>query len=122
MEETQELRDMKLKFRKILTGLKPTINNSTEERARIEKLKRGVQNSEIKIANAIPEECLAQKNDICKITDALYALGRNIEERMGRKKKDYQRNSKTSGNRRIRKIEKELKEKRIMAAQIANEI
>ena len=38
MEETQELHDMKLKFQEILAGLKPTRNNSIEERARLEKL------------------------------------------------------------------------------------
>ena len=31
MEETQELRDMKLKFQEILARLKPTTNNSIEE-------------------------------------------------------------------------------------------
>ena len=46
MEETQELRDMKLKFQEIVAGLKPTTNNSIEERALFEKLKKGVQNSE----------------------------------------------------------------------------
>ena len=55
MEETQELRDIKLKFQEILEGLKPTTNNSIEKRARLEKLKKGVPNSEIKIANVIPK-------------------------------------------------------------------
>ena len=71
MQETQELRDMKLKFQEILTGLKPTTNNSIEERARLEKLKKGVQNSEIKTANVILEEYLPHTNGICKITDAV---------------------------------------------------
>ena len=30
---------------------------------------------------------MGQTNDISKITDAVYAVGRNIEERMGIKKK-----------------------------------
>ena len=72
-----------------------------EERARFEKLKKGVQNSEIKMANVILEEYLVQTNDICKITDAVYAVGKNIEERTGIKNKDNRRNNKTSGNRRI---------------------
>ena len=71
MQETQELHDMKLKFQEILAGLKPTTNNSIEERARLEKLKKGVQNSEIKTANVILEEYLPHTNDICKITDAV---------------------------------------------------
>ena len=74
------------------------------------------------MANVILEEYLAQTNDIYKIIDAVYAMGRNIAERMGIKNKDYRRNNKTSGNRRIRKIEKELKDTRTMVAQIANEI
>ena len=41
------------------------------------------------MANVIPEEYLARANDICEITDAVYAMGGNIEERMGIKKKDY---------------------------------
>ena len=122
MEETQELCDMKLKFQEILAGLKPTTNNSIEERARLKKLKKGVQNSEIKMTNVILEEYLAQTNDICKITDAVYAMGRNIEEHMGIKKEDYRRNNKTRGNRRTQKIEKEVKDPRITVAQIANEI
>ena len=71
MQETQELHDMKLKFQEILAGLKPTTNNNIEERARLEKLKKGVQNSEIKTENVILEEYLAHTNDICKITDAV---------------------------------------------------
>ena len=43
MEETQELCDLKLKFQEILAGLKPATNNSIEEKARLEKLKKGVQ-------------------------------------------------------------------------------
>ena len=74
------------------------------------------------MANVILEEYLVQTNDIYTITDAVYEMGKNIEERMGIKKKDYRRNNKTSGNRRIRKIEKELKVTRIMVAQVANEI
>ena len=122
MEETQEVCDMKLKFQEILAGLKLTTNNSIEERKCFEKLKKGAQNSERKMGNVILEKYSVQTNDICKITHAVYAMGRNIEERMGIKKKDFRRNNKTSGNRRIRKIEKELKDTRIMVAQIANEI
>ena len=81
--------------------MKPTTNNSIEERARLKTLKKGVQNSEIKMANVILKEYLAQTNYICEITDAVYIMGRNIQERMGIKKKDYQRNNKTSGNRRV---------------------
>ena len=61
------------------------------------------------MANVILEEYLVQTNDICKITDAVYAVGKNIEECMGIKKKDYRRKNRPSGNKRIQKIEKELK-------------
>ena len=54
-EETQQPHDVKLKFQEILAELKSTTNNSIEERACLEKLKKGVQNSEIKMANVILE-------------------------------------------------------------------
>ena len=47
---------------------------------------------------------------------------RKTEERMGIKKKDYQRNNKTSRNRRIWKVQRAIKDTRIMGAQIANEL
>ena len=64
MQETQELHDMKLKYQETQAGLKPTTNNSIEERARLEKLKKGLLNSEIKMANVILEEYLVQTNDM----------------------------------------------------------
>ena len=39
----------------------------------------------------------------------MYTMSRNNEERMGVKKKDYKRNNKTSGNRRIQKIHERAK-------------
>ena len=75
---------MKLKFQEILAGLKLTTKNSIEERASLEKLKKGVQNSEIKTSNVIIDNHLARTNVICRITDVVYV----IEERMGIKKKD----------------------------------
>ena len=44
MEKTQEFHDIKLKLQEILVGFKRTTNNSIEERAHLEKLKKGVQN------------------------------------------------------------------------------
>ena len=67
MEEAQELRDMKLKFQEISAGLKPTTNNSTEERAHFEKPKKGVQISEIKMVNIIVEEHLVQTKTYVKL-------------------------------------------------------
>ena len=75
---------MKLKFQEILAGLKLTTKNSIEERASLEKLKKGVQNSEIKTSNVIIDKHLARTNVICRITDVVYV----IEELMGIKKKD----------------------------------
>ena len=40
------------------------------------------------MAKVILQEYLAQTNDICKITDAVYAIGRNIEEHMGINKEE----------------------------------
>ena len=60
MEETEKLHDMRLKFKEIFAGLKPATNNSLQERAHLEKLKKGMQNSELKMASIILEKYLKQ--------------------------------------------------------------
>ena len=117
MEETEELHDMRLKFKEIFAGLKPATNNSLQERAHLEKLKKGMQNSELKMASIILEKYLAQTNYRCSVCNGQEQLKayESKEERL-------QKNNKTSGNRRIQKIQKELKDTRMMVAQIANKI
>ena len=60
------------------------------------------------------EQHLSNTDDICKIVDPVYAMGRTIEERMGIKR--FKKNTKKKGegdeNRRIRKLEKKVKESR----------
>ena len=70
------------------------------------------------------EQHLSSTDDICKIVHAVCAMGRAIEERMGIKR--FKKNTKKKGegdeNRRIRKLEKKVKESRQMVACLSNEI
>jgi hypothetical protein len=62
------------------------------------------------------EKHLSNTDNVCKIVDAVYAMGRTIEERMGikRGKKKTKKKGERDENRRIRKLEKQVKEARQM--------
>ena len=47
------------------------------------KLKKGIPKDEIDRANKISEKHLNNNGDICKVTDAAYAMRRTIEEIKG---------------------------------------
>ena len=79
---------MRLRFEGILNSLKSTMKENMEERKRLVKLKKGVQKAEIERANRILEKKLESTEDICKVVDAAYALGRTFEERKGIKRGD----------------------------------
>ena len=71
------------------------------------------------------EKYLDNTDEICKVVDAVYAMGRTIEERKGLKQKDKrkeQKNKRDGPNRRIRKLEKQIKELRQVLAWTSNEI
>ena len=59
--------------------------------------------------NEVLEKHLNDTDDICKIVDAVYAIGRTTEERLGLKRGEKKRGNKGE-NRRIRKMEKRLRE------------
>ena len=89
------------------------------------KLKKGVSKVELDRANKILEKHLDNTDDICKVVDAVYAMGRTIEERKGLKWKDKrkeQKNKRDGPNRRIRKLGKQIKELRQVLAWTSNEI
>ena len=89
------------------------------------KLKRGVSKVELDRYNKILEKHLDNTDDICKVVDAVYAMGRTIEERKGLKRKDKrkeQKNKRDGPNRRIRKLEKQIKALRQVLAWTSNEI
>ena len=58
------------------------------------KLKMGVSKVEFDRANKILEKHLDNNDDICKVVDAVYAMGRTIEERKGLKWKDKRKEQK----------------------------
>ena len=89
------------------------------------KLKKGVSKVELDRANKTLEKHLDNTDDICKVVDAVYAMGRTIEKRKGLKRKDNrkeQKNKRDGPNRRIRKLEKQIKELRQVLAWTSNEI
>ena len=107
---------MQIKFIENLNKLNPTTNRNIEERDRLIKLKVNIRETELANANKVLEQHLSNTDDI--IVDAVYAMGRTIEERMGIKR--FKKNTKKKGegdeNRRIRKLEKKVKESRQMVA------
>ena len=68
---------------------------------------------------------LSQQNDdnICKDVDAVYAMARTVEERKGLKRNEMRKKEEQNQeNRRIRKMEKRIKELRQILAWTSNEI
>ena len=86
VEEDVETREIRLRFEDVLKALKPTTNERLEKREPLIKLKRGVGKEEIERANKILEKHLQNVNDICKVVDAVYAMGKTIAERKGVKR------------------------------------
>ena len=129
-EESNELVDMRRTFMETLQKLKVTTNRHIEERERLMKLKTKTTKVEFDNANKILENYLGETDDICKVIDAVYAMGRTIEERSGIKREKGTKTKQGScmrivnrgGNRRIKRKEKQLKEARQMVAWIGNEI
>ena len=124
-EEEEETRIMRLRFEKILQTLKASTKENIEGRERLMKLKKGVAKAEIDRANKILEKHLGNTNNICTVIDAVYAMGQTIEERKGVKRNEKRKENKNqegSPNRRIRKLEKQIKELRQILAWTSNEI
>ena len=70
------------KFIENLNKLTPTTDKTIENHERLAKLKVNIKSTEIKNANRILQQHLSDTNDICKVVDAVYAIGRTIEERL----------------------------------------
>ena len=89
------------------------------------KLKKGVLKDKTDRANKILEKHLNNNDDICKVIDAVYAIGRTIEERNGlkrNKKRKEKRKNQDGQNRRIRKLVKQIKELKQVIAWTSDEI
>ena len=123
-EERKELVNMRRKFMETLQKLKFTTNSHIEEREWLMKLKIKITKVEFDNANKILENYLGETDDICKVIDAVYAMGRTIEERSGIKREKGTKTKQGScmrivyrgGNRRIKRKEKQLKEARQIVA------
>ena len=74
--------------------VKSTTKENMEERERLAKLKKGVPKAEIERANRIFEKKPENTEDICKVVDAVYAMGRTIEERNRIKRGDKRKKKK----------------------------
>ena len=123
-EEEEETRIMGLRFEKILQTLKAPTKENIEGRERLMKLKKRVAKAETDKANKILEKHLGNTSNICTVTDAVYNMGQTIEERKGVKKNEKRKENKNQEgpNRRIRKLEKQIKELRQILVWTSNEI
>ena len=52
------------------------------------KIKRWIQKVDLERANIILEKDLEGNSDICKVIDAVYAMARTIEERLGMRREE----------------------------------
>ena len=66
-----------------------------------------ISETELANANKVLEKHPSNTDNVCKIVDAVYAMGRTIEGRMGikRGKKKTKKKGERDENRRIRKLE-----------------
>ena len=65
----------------------PTTNSNIEQREQRIKLKKSLRVKEIETSNKLLSKNLANTNDICKIVDAVYVMGKTITERLGQNQK-----------------------------------
>ena len=121
--EDAELREMRVTFDKHLAFLTATTHDAITDRDRLLKHRKGVPDYEIDKANRILERHLNNTRNICKVVDAIYAMGRAIEDRRGMiRKSTINSTSQRGENRRIRKMYKRIKEVRQIVAWTADEI
>ena len=122
--EDEETKEMRVIFLGNLQQLIPTTEANIEDRKRLQKIKVKVKRKELEKANLILDKHLGENDDICKLVDAVYAMAKTIEQKLGMKPEGKKGNKiKGKGNnRRIRKLEDKLKKLRQAVARISNEI
>ena len=76
----EDLKSLEEKIKGKLNQLKPTTNESIESRDRLIKIKGKIKKEDIQKANTIIAKYLDKVDDINRITDAVYAMGRTMEE------------------------------------------
>ena len=100
------------------------MKENIEGRERLMNLKKGVAKSKIDRANEILEKHLGNINNICTVIDTVYAMGQTTEERKGVKRNEKRKENKNreEPSRRIRKLQKQIKELRQILAWTSEEI
>ena len=124
MNEDEETKELRIRFLNNIQELVPTTKEKIEERKRLMKIKVKVKNEELERANNIIAKYVEGNADICKVIDAVYAMARTIEQKLGMKQDEKKRNKQdfNGKNRRIRKLEDKLKKLRQAVARISNEL
>ena len=91
--DNEDIREIRIRFMENLERFMQTTKENIEERERLMKLKERIKRMELENVNEVLEQHLNNTDDICKIVDAVYAMGRTIEERLGlkRQKKEKRR-------------------------------
>ena len=74
-EEDDDTRNMRLRFEDIFNTLTPSTKENIEQREQMLKIKRGISKAEIDRANKILDKHLYNIDNICKVVDAVYAMG-----------------------------------------------
>ena len=122
-EEDEGIRFMRMRSEEILQAVKASTKENVKGEERLMKLEKGVAKADIDRANKILEKHLGNTNNICTVIDAVYAMGQTIAERKGVKRNEKRKENKNqegSPNRRIRKLEKQIKELRQILAWTSN--
>ena len=78
-----KLREMRVTFEEHLAFLTAATHGAISERDRLFKHRKEVPHLEVDKANRILERHLNNTVDICEVVDAVYAMGRAIEDRRG---------------------------------------
>ena len=116
---------MTLRFEEILHTLKASTKGNIGGRERLMKLKKGVVKAQIDRAKKkMLEKHLGNTDNIFTVIDAVYAIGQTIKEKKGLKRngKRIENKNQEGPNRRIGKLEKQIKELRHILAWTSNEI
>ena len=118
---------MTLRFEEILHILKASTKGNIGGRQRLMKLKKGVVKAQIdraKKKKKMLEKHLGNTDNIFTVIDAVYAIGQTIKEKKGLKRngKRIENKNQEGPNRRIGKLEKQIKELRHILAWTSNEI
>ena len=117
---------MTLRFEEILHTLKASTKGNIGGRERLMKLKKGVVKAQIDRAKKkkMLEKHLGNTDNIFTVIDAVYAIGQTIKEKKRSKRngKRIENKNQEGPNRRIGKLEKQIKELRHVLAWTSNEI